>query len=189
MSEKNQILFGLVGVIVCIIVACILAGIRATGSWENFLEALNERLQETTGQVRGPNATQPTANADPYTLSTLDTAFTNLLLYARDGQYSNYDELISDDWPLDVKALRPLKIRYYDNTNSPDAEGIFFVLETRKGYEVGVMRWIDRNPNWRNTPPGNLVKGTPAGGFRKMTKPGQYWHWYRPNRYAIIHTP
>lgn len=176
MSDKNQILFGIVGVIVCVIGACVMTGIRATGSWENFLDALNEKLHEPSGQVRGPNATHPIPAADPYTVSNLQPAVTTLLIYARDGELESYDEIDSEDWPLDVKSLRPLKVRYYDNLGSPDAEGIFFVLESRKGYEVGVMRWIDRKPNWPDTPSGKVVKGPANGGFRKMTKPGQFWH-------------
>ena len=180
MSEKNQILFGLVGVVVCVIGACVMTGIRATGSFGNFLDAVDERLHAATGEVRGPNATHPTPGADPYTLADLGSAFTNLLRYARDGQFDSYDEIDGEDWPLQVKALRPLKVRYYDNPESPDAEGIFFVLESRKRHEVGVMRWLDRRPNWTNSPTGHVVKGTPHGGFRKMRRPGHFWHWYKP---------
>jgi len=182
MSEKNQVLFGILGVALCLVAACVIAGIRATGSWEGFRTAFSQRLHGPARSGRPADVTQPATNALSFIRAELDPAFTNLLAYARDGRLSSYEPIPGDDWPLEIKALRPLNVRYFNNSNQPDAEGIFFVLEVRRGCEVGVLRAIERTPDRPEPGPDQIVLAEPDRGFRKLTRPGCYWHWIQSAR-------
>jgi len=181
MSNSKQILFGLIGVLFCVVAAGIMTGIRNTGSWAEFQRALQQSEAATNISAGASvNPTHPSPDALKYAGTNLNAAVTELLAYARDTKAADHETIYEENWPLEIKELQPADVRYVVAPDAFRSEGIFFVLDRKKDHDLGLVRWSDVRPALAEPTEGNTVIETPIGGFRNLPVTNLSWHWYKP---------
>lgn len=181
MSNSKQILFGLVGVLICVVGAGIMTGIRNTGSWAEFQAALKQKQSSPrSDNQQSENPTSPTPEALRFAGTKLNDAVNELLAYARDTQAADHEMIYEENWPLEIKQLRPANVRYVVATDALKSEGIFFVLDRQKEHDLGIVRWADVRPALVEPKEGHATIETSMGGFRSLPITNVSWHWYKP---------
>ena len=181
MSNSKQIVFGVVGVIFCVVAAGIMTGIRNTGSWTEFRDALAPKPVPTlTPRAQPQDPTIPTPAALSYANTNLNPAFKELLAYAWDQELTAHELIYEENWPLEIKQLRPNAVRFIELPDQYQSKGIFFILDRHKDHELGVLRWEDVRPAAVHPESNSPVKETPHGGFRNLPQTNLSWHWHKP---------
>ena len=127
---------------------------------------------------------EPTPRATPILEAKLKGDLTSvieeLLAAATASQFVSYQEFPESAWPSQVRALKPVAIRYIDSTSHPDGKGVIVVVERIRGWEAGVFFCQQRNDEWQGVHlNGQVMRGGPDFGYRRLAYDGFFWHWYR----------
>lgn len=122
----------------------------------------------------------PTEHADLINGEALRQEIDLLLDLASRQNMQSYEPFEQASWPDGIRELTPLDVTYFNATASPDANGIFLVMEKRQAWVAGVLICRQRKPEWQGQfLDGRVVHAGPDFGFKRLSKDAHFWHWIR----------
>ena len=118
------------------------------------------------------------------TLSLLEVdlrgALPDLFASASQLDLETYEEIPEENWPQQLQDLGIIAIRCFDSRESPNGEGILFVVERRRDWEGALLLCNQRDNHWKGVHHHNqMMRSGPDFGFRRLYDDETYWHWFK----------